>query len=162
MAISSCPECGGKVSTTAKKCVHCGVELKSCPECEAVLLSNIEICPECGYDFSIDNGKENNKENSKNKGKSNNKKNKSKKIEEEEEQIDICKINTLYDTWEEKDNLINYKKKSRMYKAFKISCIVGAILIGVPIALFMVYYFIETGDMVGVLMVSVPVLLPSV
>ena len=48
MAIVQCPECGGKVSTEAKMCVHCGCELSFCKECGAVFAGQINVCTECG------------------------------------------------------------------------------------------------------------------
>ena len=51
MALTTCPECKEKISTTADQCIHCGCKLQSCPECGMVLMKGTETCPECGYTF---------------------------------------------------------------------------------------------------------------
>ena len=51
MALISCPECSGKVSTRASACPHCGLDvskLSECPECGAQMLLGIAACTECG------------------------------------------------------------------------------------------------------------------
>lgn len=65
MALITCPSCGKAVSDEAKKCVHCGAELKSdsddsrkdeeedviatCPDCGGLLYdTSEEACPYCG------------------------------------------------------------------------------------------------------------------
>lgn len=49
MAIINCPECGEKISNTAKNCIHCGCEFLICSECGNVILGEVEECPQCGY-----------------------------------------------------------------------------------------------------------------
>lgn len=56
MALISCSECGGQVSSTAAACPHCGapvsaapaVEERKCEECGAVLPEGAAACPNCG------------------------------------------------------------------------------------------------------------------
>lgn len=48
MALLKCPECGGNISSTTEKCIHCGYEFKVCPECQTVVDSNARFCSECG------------------------------------------------------------------------------------------------------------------
>ncbi len=48
MAIVKCPECEGKVSTEAERCVHCGCGLTFCKECGAVFIGEKAECSECG------------------------------------------------------------------------------------------------------------------
>ena len=48
MAIVKCPECEGKVSTEAERCVHCGCGLTFCKECGAVFVGEKIECSECG------------------------------------------------------------------------------------------------------------------
>ena len=51
MALIKCNECGKKISSDAKKCPHCGinVNLVKCPECGAKLNGDESTCPECGF-----------------------------------------------------------------------------------------------------------------
>ncbi len=51
MALITCPECGGKISSSAKQCIHCGCEIKLCPECNNVYMANAEECKQCGFKF---------------------------------------------------------------------------------------------------------------
>ncbi len=51
MAIINCPECGEKISDTAKRCVHCGVSITVCPECNNIYMNDPVVCPSCGYEF---------------------------------------------------------------------------------------------------------------
>lgn len=51
MALIKCPECEEKLSTEAKRCVHCGCEFTVCQECGAVLVGKAAVCSECGYVF---------------------------------------------------------------------------------------------------------------
>lgn len=51
MAIINCPECGEKISSTAKNCIHCGCEFLVCGECGNVVLGGTEECPQCGFLF---------------------------------------------------------------------------------------------------------------
>ena len=48
MAVTKCPECGGMVSTTVNKCIHCGTEFKVCPNCQTAVAASAAFCPECG------------------------------------------------------------------------------------------------------------------
>ena len=53
MAISTCRECGGQVSTEAEACPHCGVAKPArrgdpCRECGTGLLEPADVCPHCG------------------------------------------------------------------------------------------------------------------
>lgn len=52
MAIIKCPECEEKVSTEAKKCIHCGCEFTVCQECGTVFVGKPTVCSECGYTFT--------------------------------------------------------------------------------------------------------------
>lgn len=51
MALIKCSECGKEISSNAKKCPHCGinVNLVKCPECGAKLNGDESTCPECGF-----------------------------------------------------------------------------------------------------------------
>lgn len=51
MALIKCSECGKEISSNAKKCPHCGinVNLMKCPECGAKLNGDESTCPECGF-----------------------------------------------------------------------------------------------------------------
>lgn len=51
MALVKCNECGKKISSDAKKCPHCGinVNLNVCPECGVKLNGDESTCPECGF-----------------------------------------------------------------------------------------------------------------
>ena len=51
MALIKCSECGKEISSSAKKCPHCGinVNLMKCPECGAKLNGDESTCPECGF-----------------------------------------------------------------------------------------------------------------
>ncbi len=51
MAIITCPECGGKLSSTVSACVHCGCVITVCPECNAACIGNQSECKNCGYQF---------------------------------------------------------------------------------------------------------------
>lgn len=51
MALISCPECGGKISSIANACVHCGCKITSCPECGKPYAGETEICSDCGFNF---------------------------------------------------------------------------------------------------------------
>ena len=51
MAITQCSECGGKVSTSATACPHCGCPLEpqiTCPLCGEELAASLVACPACG------------------------------------------------------------------------------------------------------------------
>ena len=48
MALLKCPECGGSVSSTVNKCIHCGYEFSVCPSCQTIVDRNAKFCPECG------------------------------------------------------------------------------------------------------------------
>ena len=52
VALTSCPECKGRVSRSAKRCPHCGYEDAPdpvrCPDCGAAVFALLEFCPECG------------------------------------------------------------------------------------------------------------------
>lgn len=52
MALTSCPECRGQVSTTLTQCPHCGKAIGvwgSCPECKGAITSEQESCRGCGF-----------------------------------------------------------------------------------------------------------------
>lgn len=50
MALTTCPECQGKLSSTASRCPHCGFEpAQKCPECAAEVVAKAEFCKGCGY-----------------------------------------------------------------------------------------------------------------
>ena len=63
MALITCPECGGQISTNAKQCIHCGCEVKVCPECNNVYVSNTHKCEKCGFRFLKQKEKDEKKEN---------------------------------------------------------------------------------------------------
>ena len=51
MAITQCSECGGKVSTSATACPHCGSPVGpqiTCPDCGEELAASLAACPGCG------------------------------------------------------------------------------------------------------------------
>jgi len=54
MAIMQCPDCGGKVSTKATSCPHCGAPVTGetpslkCNECGTSMPANAKTCPACG------------------------------------------------------------------------------------------------------------------
>ena len=51
MAITQCSECGGKVSTSATACPHCGCPVEpqiTCPLCGEELAASLVACPACG------------------------------------------------------------------------------------------------------------------
>lgn len=51
MALTSCPECGGKISTSVDQCVHCGCKITVCPVCGKVYINYPNFCGECGHNF---------------------------------------------------------------------------------------------------------------
>ena len=51
MAITKCPECGGKISTEVQQCIHCGCPITVCPECGMTYKLRMDTCSECGYSF---------------------------------------------------------------------------------------------------------------
>ncbi len=55
MSLVKCPSCGGQISDTSGRCVHCGFAFKICPECGAVLAKGAPRCTECGKQFEEDN-----------------------------------------------------------------------------------------------------------
>ena len=54
MAVLNCPECGGIVSSTTDRCIHCGCKFVVCPECGAVSKAGEERCANCGYAFATE------------------------------------------------------------------------------------------------------------
>lgn len=59
MALTKCPECGGKVSDKATQCPHCGCPIekphkqsKTCPECGQEVDASVMVCPNCAFPFS--------------------------------------------------------------------------------------------------------------
>ncbi len=54
MAILICPNCKGKISSTAEVCVHCGEKFIVCPECSEAAAFDAEVCSGCGYGFKKD------------------------------------------------------------------------------------------------------------
>ena len=54
MAITQCSECGGKVSTRAAACPHCGCPVEpptpkiTCPDCGEDFAASLTACPACG------------------------------------------------------------------------------------------------------------------
>lgn len=55
MAVTNCPECGGKVSDQAMSCPHCGVSLSHCPKCGGVIKWGVSACPHCGIGLEWNN-----------------------------------------------------------------------------------------------------------
>lgn len=55
MALIKCKECGNDVSSSAKTCPHCGIEINNipeksfCPECGNKVNNSDDFCPECGF-----------------------------------------------------------------------------------------------------------------
>ena len=66
MALTTCPECGGKLSTTVKNCIHCGCKITVCPECGMTLIGEPISCTECGYSFGSKNASQNQSDNDSN------------------------------------------------------------------------------------------------
>ena len=54
MALTECVECGGKVSTRAEVCIHCGCPVEpptpqiNCPDCGEDFAGSLAACPACG------------------------------------------------------------------------------------------------------------------
>ena len=54
MALTECVECGGKVSTRAEVCIHCGCPVEppipqiNCPDCGEDFAGSLTACPVCG------------------------------------------------------------------------------------------------------------------
>lgn len=62
MAFITCPECGQKISDTAKKCIYCGKVMtedtsprKFCSECGKEISSTAQECPYCGHPIETEN-----------------------------------------------------------------------------------------------------------
>ncbi len=74
MALTTCPECGGKISTIAESCIHCGCKITVCPECGMTFTGEQSLCSECGYSFGSNNcsQQQNNGNNNCNNNQSNN------------------------------------------------------------------------------------------
>jgi uncharacterized membrane protein YhaH (DUF805 family) len=56
MAITQCSECGGKVSTSATACPHCGFPVGpqiTCPDCGEELAASLVACPVCGVPIAV-------------------------------------------------------------------------------------------------------------
>ena len=49
MALITCPECGGKMSSTVDSCIHCGAKIKVCPECNELIVGDEVSCKKCGW-----------------------------------------------------------------------------------------------------------------
>ena len=55
VSLITCPECNGKLSTTARACPHCGYVVPApapkriCPECQGEVEPNRTNCQRCGY-----------------------------------------------------------------------------------------------------------------
>lgn len=47
--LTPCPECQGKISSSAARCPHCGFEFKGCPECGAKSPAKLDFCKYCGF-----------------------------------------------------------------------------------------------------------------
>ena len=56
MALTVCPECNGKISTSSEHCVHCGCRLIFCPECGNAMVAGTKLCPECGASLETSQG----------------------------------------------------------------------------------------------------------
>ncbi len=119
MAISKCPECEGKLSTTTKKCIHCGADVKLCPECESLCLSNSTVCKDCGYSF--DESEDHQKEQKPKKVKETTEM-KDKDPEETKEKNEAVKpksaLDSIFDTWKRKEDYKDYEKKFSVLKVF--------------------------------------------
>ncbi len=48
MAMIKCPECGEMISSTAKRCIHCGGSFTVCSECGQVFGGDVSTCSACG------------------------------------------------------------------------------------------------------------------
>jgi hypothetical protein len=56
MAITQCSECGGKVSTRATACPHCGCPVEpqiTCPDCGEDFAASLVACPVCGGPVAV-------------------------------------------------------------------------------------------------------------
>ena len=53
MALSKCPACGGPLSDTLNKCIHCGAAVKKCPECAVLSSEDSAFCKNCGFRFGL-------------------------------------------------------------------------------------------------------------
>jgi uncharacterized membrane protein YhaH (DUF805 family) len=56
MAITQCSECGGKVSTRATVCPHCGCPVEpqiTCPDCGEEMAASLVACPVCGGPIAV-------------------------------------------------------------------------------------------------------------
>ncbi len=116
MAISKCPVCQGKLSTTANQCIHCGADVKLCPECESLCMSNADVCNECGYVFSLSAPQ-----------------NADKQTQEPQEEVQPeSTLDKLFNTWEKKDYFKNklYTKKNALILIFNILHIVCFVIAG--------------------------------
>lgn len=51
--LRECPNCGGRVTDKAVRCVHCGFCYKICPECDELIGAEEACCPSCGYLFAL-------------------------------------------------------------------------------------------------------------
>lgn len=47
----TCPECGGKISSSTSQCIHCGCKISVCPECNEVYKGEVTECKKCGFKF---------------------------------------------------------------------------------------------------------------
>lgn len=47
--LTPCPECQGKISSSAARCPHCGFEFRSCPECGGMSPAKLDTCKQCGF-----------------------------------------------------------------------------------------------------------------
>ena len=55
MPLINCPDCGQKISDSARDCKNCGFPIADnlivCAECKTKSWNTNEICPECGFPF---------------------------------------------------------------------------------------------------------------
>ena len=49
--IVACPNCGKKISDSAKECVYCGSKLVKCPKCKNLQIAGENICKSCGQEL---------------------------------------------------------------------------------------------------------------
>lgn len=131
MAIVQCPECEEKISTEAKKCIHCGCEFSVCKECGAVLVGKQSVCPECGYVFEVstDAPKKDNSNAKQNNDGNNSKKANGSKSEGSKKHLSSLK--EIRKQWE------NYDTKQYLKTLRIVKMIVSLLCIGVVVWQFM-------------------------
>lgn len=124
MAIIECPECEGKLSTSAKKCIHCGCEFTVCRECGTVLVGKPTVCPECGYAFvkKENDSDENEYQQEKNSNKS------EKSVKKGKTQKGIFGLKEIYKNWRNESGINNLKIFKYVTMAISYICLAVAFI----------------------------------